>query len=254
MVSCALQVTPAPTPINGQQFSMPSAKLLMIRPEKQARSFVSDLSQDVGQEIDSIFDPLIVIQPSGQHIDLTGIGGLIFTSANAVETFLSQSDERNLPAYCVGETTSNVASSGGLTTFNANGTASELQELVGKTSDPNTRLLYLRGDPCAFDLANALGNDGFSVKEAILYRQEETGFSDETLAVLKSEPVIVPVFSRNGFTALQSALDFSAVEKVNLIAISSKLVPPSFQYPNVQITVAPEPTRQSMIETIANMA
>jgi len=65
----------------------------------------------------SILSPALSIQPivPPPPVDLTGVTGLLFTSANGVRTFAARSDRRDIEAICVGRATRAAAEAAGWT-------------------------------------------------------------------------------------------------------------------------------------------
>ena len=93
-----------------------------------------------------VVSPVLEIVPLPAPLDLDGLQGLIFTSANGVEQFAARSPDRSLPAWCVGAMTAAAARRAGFAARSADGDVGDLAALVVAGHRPGAGdFLHLRG-------------------------------------------------------------------------------------------------------------
>ena len=95
--------------------------LLLTRPRAQSQAFAAALEARLPGRFRPVIAPLIEIAPVPGALDLAGLQGLIFTSANGVEQFAARTADRSLPAFCVGEMTAAAARGAGFAARSADG-------------------------------------------------------------------------------------------------------------------------------------
>ena len=83
--------------------------LLLTRPRAQSEAFAEVLAAELPGRFRAVVSPILEIVPVAAALDLDGLQGLIFTSANGVEQFAARTPERSLTAWCVGEMTAAAA-------------------------------------------------------------------------------------------------------------------------------------------------
>ena len=154
-------------------------RLLVTRPEPDADALAERL-RGLGHEV--LVAPMLTVVPrEEQAIDLAGVQVICFTSRNAVRIFAEQSSERSIPVYVVGPGTADEARAKGFLAIREGG--GDGRSLVAAVRDALSPLagavLHARGAAVAYDVAGALRNAGFTVREQVLY---------ETLPV----PALVP--------------------------------------------------------------
>ena len=154
-------------------------RLLVTRPEPDADALAERL-RGLGHEV--LVAPMLTVVPrEEQAIDLAGVQVICFTSRNAVRIFAEQSSERSIPVYVVGPGTAEEARAKGFLAIREGG--GDGRSLVAAVRDALSPLagavLHARGAAVAYDVAGALRNAGFTVREQVLY---------ETLPV----PALVP--------------------------------------------------------------
>ena len=76
--------------------------LLLTRPRAQSEAFAEVLAAELPGRFRAVVSPILEIVPVAAALDLDGLQGLIFTSANGVEQFAARTPERSLTAWCVG--------------------------------------------------------------------------------------------------------------------------------------------------------
>ena len=104
-------------------------------------------------------------------IPVEAAAGLVFTSANGVKFFAEVSEDRSLPAWCVGPATTAAAKATGFSTcFNANGNSRDLVDLIIKNSDPkNGRLVHIANTAASGFVQSELSEAGFESHFVGLY-------------------------------------------------------------------------------------
>jgi len=136
--------------------------------------------------IESIIDPLLDIATvPGPRLDLSGVQGLLMTSANGVRAFCQRSDNRTVAVYAVGDASAREATRLGFTdVHSASGDVDALAELIKQKVDPNSgTLLHGAGSKVAGDLAGALRANGFSYVREVLYEVNKADrLSPQTIA------------------------------------------------------------------------
>lgn len=83
--------------------------LLMTRPRAASERFLAELAGDGISGFTTIISPLFDIQPAEQLPDLSGIKGLIFTSAHGVTSYCDLGGSPALPCFAVGPATAETA-------------------------------------------------------------------------------------------------------------------------------------------------
>ena len=144
-------------------------RLLLTRPRDDAEPLAHSLKLR-GHE--PIIAPLMEIRfVPGPEIPLTGIQGLIATSANGIRALAARSKIRNLTVFAVGPQTAETA---GLTGFTevvcANGDSAALAATIIERANPaNGPLLHAAGTDTAGRLSESLRQHGFRVETIVLY-------------------------------------------------------------------------------------
>lgn len=178
--------------------------LLLIRPQAQSERFAREFALRHG-DIPVLIAPLIEIRPRPLPCAVEGFAGLIFTSENAVRAFAGQSPRRDLPAFCVGDTTAQAARQAGFAARSARGDWRALLHML-KTENPAGPFLHLRGEHVAGPLVAALNGAGISTVAAVIYDQAECALTPQARALLAgSAPVLLPLFSPRSARLLRAA-------------------------------------------------
>jgi uroporphyrinogen-III synthase len=146
--------------------------ILLFRPEAQAAAFAAALEARRRAPFRMVPAPVFAIEPLPVAIDLVGVQGLVFTSANAVAAFAALGVATTLPSWCVGEATSVAARDAGLAAISAGGDAADLVDLVARAWNPGAGdVLHLRGRYAAGNLLGRLRKAGVAARELVVYDQ-----------------------------------------------------------------------------------
>lgn len=175
---------------------------------------------------------------------------LLFTSANGVAAFAHGCPIRDLPALCVGTRTADAARAARFTNVaTAGGTADALADLARRSG--HRRLFYPRGRTVSVDLTAALGADGLTVTEAVVYAMEPGAPPESAVRRVfqTAAPVLVTVWSAGA--AARMAADLQAhpdwrLDNADLLAISDKAAAPLGIAPFRHIFVASKPDADAM--------
>ena len=199
-----------------------------------------------GQDQPIIISPLMKIEMLPMTGPLDPYCGLIFTSENGVLAFAQASDQRHLPAYCVGNRTADAARAVGLTAYSANGSADDLVAMI-RNVPAKGRYLHVRGEHTRGDIAGRLG---LAVDEVVAYRQTSVSLSDEArVALAGDQPVILPLFSpRTAQLFCQDADQIKA--PLRIVVISDAVGKVVSNLDSAEITVATTPDAAAMLRAI----
>ena len=191
--------------------------------------------------------PLLRIVPGGALPALRG--GLLLTSANAVEAYVAAGGPPGLPAWTVGPRTAASARGAGLEVRGTAQDAEALARLVPRDAPP---LVHLRGAVARGDLAGALRARGIDAVEAVIYAQEALPLPAEAAALIARGPVLAPLYSPRGATLLMQAVAQRMRANLRPVCLSGAVaaacaVPP--------LAVAERPDGKAMLAAIlANLA
>lgn len=150
-------------------------RLIVTRPEPDA-SRTADALRRLGHE--PILSPMLDIWFDGQaRLPEQPFQALLATSRNAIRALAAHPDRARLaglPLLAVGDQTALEARRSGFAAArSAGGAMADLVALATSELRPAAgALLYLAGEDQAGDLASRLGEHGFQVDAAILYRAE----------------------------------------------------------------------------------
>jgi uroporphyrinogen-III synthase len=171
--------------------------LLLIRSAAQSAEFAAALESALPGRFRAVAGPVIEILALPGAVDLEGIGGLLFTSANSVAQLAARVPRRDLPAYCVGAMTAAAARKAGFDAASAGGDVAALAALVAARHPREAGLLlHVRGRHAAGDLSGRLTAAGFEVRAAEIYDQRPCAPGPEALALLRDgSAAVVAAFS-----------------------------------------------------------
>jgi uroporphyrinogen-III synthase len=169
--------------------------LLLTRPLEASHRFARLMQDRVGARVQVCVSPLIEIRPLVQRVEFGDARGLIITSANGLKVISALTSHRDLPLFCVGQSTADLAQTLGWRVQTVGQDAKSLIDTLAQTpaTDP---LLHIRGIHSRGDVAANLTRLGLSTTELIAYDQVALGLSAEAKHLLtKSNIVIAPFFS-----------------------------------------------------------
>lgn len=118
---------------------------------------------------------LLTVHPSGALPSLAGVQGLIATSRNGLKAVAPlPTAALALPLLAVGPGTGELGRELGFhRVIEGPGTGRELAELIRAEVEPSAgSLVHLAGDTLAFNLKDALVEDGFDIRTEVVYQTE----------------------------------------------------------------------------------
>jgi uroporphyrinogen-III synthase len=166
---------------------MAARTLLLTRPRAQSQAFAAVLEAELPGRFRPVIAPLLAIVPVPGPIDLAGLQGILFTSANAVEQFAARVADRGLPAFCVGDMTTAAARAAG---FDARSAAGDVEALAALVTSAHRSgggaFLHVRGRHAAGDLVGRLAAAGIPARAAEIYDQAPHPMEGEARALLEA--------------------------------------------------------------------
>lgn len=218
----------------------PKPIILLTRPLPQSEQFAEELRNN-GFAGDLVISPLLDITGTAADIDLTGYGGVVFSSRNAIDF----APAGNMPAFCVGDKTAEKARSAGWEAVSANGDADDLVKTVIRANTAG-KLLHLRGEHSRGDIAKRLSQAGIETDERVVYQQNERPLSEQAIGALSGKnPVILPLFSPRTARLFTKLGPFQA--PLHAVAMSEAVAQEMQNLDLRQLVVAAKPTAASML-------
>lgn len=160
--------------------------IVITRPTPSAAAFWLRLDVELPGKFTPIFAPLTEIVSVEAKIEFQGVGGLIFSSANAVEQFALRWAERDLVAWCVGDATRDAAVLAGFKAVSADGNGADLENLIReKAGSSSGKLLHIRG----------VHSTGLAFPSVVIYDQAAKVLEPSVLAKLQNGVDVVTLFS-----------------------------------------------------------
>lgn len=226
--------------------------LLLTRPKASSEAFWAALPQDCRDAVDILINPLLSIHVSGPLPDLSGVSGLIFTSANVLDAYAALGGTvLDIPAIAVGPSTGKAAREFGFRTDVAGGTADQVVDYVLSQGYAGP-LMHLRGEAAIGDISQRLTAAGVETSEAVLYTQALEPFSMATREALSQDrPIIAPVFSPR--TARQLVRESLRFETVCFAAISEAVADALPRDAARRTRIAQRPDRDGMVALVGDM-
>lgn len=144
----------------------PRATVLVTRPEPENAALCAALT---GEGFAAIACPLQAVRPIEAALpSLARYRGVLFSSVNGVRAFAARTQDRTLPAWCVGEVTAAAARSAGFGEVRAaDGDGASLVQLIARAG--GGPLLHVSGAATAVDFAAMLQPAGVQVDRIALY-------------------------------------------------------------------------------------
>jgi uroporphyrinogen-III synthase len=225
--------------------------LLMTRPRLAAERFVAGLSPAVRRRVRPIYAPLMQIVAGADRVDLTGVSGVIFTSANGVSAASDLTPDRTLPAYCVGVATAGTARD---LNWPIAWFADDANDLVVRLTREEVTgpLVHFCGRHTRGKVAERLTEAGCPTRRQVVYDQELLTFKDEVQKFLSQQTsVIVPIFSPR--TARQFVCQCPKCPDLHLAALSDAAAEPLKGMAYSSLTVADRPNAEGMVAVIEKL-
>jgi uroporphyrinogen-III synthase len=227
-------------------------RVLITRPQEDGEAVAALLARAGHQPM---LAPLL--RPrwlDGPVPDLSGIAGLLATSANGVRALARRTPRRDVPVFAVGPQTAEEARTAGfLRVENADGDALALAQALPRWLAPAAgTLLHVCGEEAAGTLAEMLTARGYAVRQEILYAVEALTLPREAAAALAAGEVdAVLLFSPRSariFAAESQALDLSAITAFCISPATAAALP---QDRFAAIRIAARPNQESLLALLA---
>tara|TARA_B100000900_G_scaffold341947_1_gene305167 strand:+ start:229 stop:927 length:699 start_codon:yes stop_codon:yes gene_type:complete len=202
--------------------------ILLTRPLEDCSDMIIKF-QSLGHKVSHL--PLLNIKKINcEDINYSEYGGIIFTSANAVKFLNSNKLDKNLPCFCVGNSTEKQARRIGFqNTISAEGKVSNLKEIILQNYNlKEKQLLYVSGEIITVDLDQQLLKEGYLIKRIVNYRVDHNKKFDENFveALNLNKPDIVYIYSQNSASSFLNFIKIYQTENLwmntNLMCISEK--------------------------------
>tara|TARA_Y100000768_G_C23733294_1_gene565872 strand:+ start:53 stop:751 length:699 start_codon:yes stop_codon:yes gene_type:complete len=202
--------------------------ILLTRPLEDSSRMILKF-QSLGHKVSHL--PLLNIEKiSYDEINFTELGGIIFTSANAIKFLDLKKIDKKIFCFCVGNATEKKARSLGFqNTITAEGNVSNLKELIIQNYETNNKgLLYVSGEKIFTNLDQQLLREGYNVKRIINYRVSHNyRFDENFMRELKENlPDVVYIYSQNSAHSFLNFIKSQQIENqwlnTNLMCIGEK--------------------------------
>ncbi len=199
--------------------------------------------------------PMLTLQASGHELpDLSGVQGVLFTSANGVRAFCAASERRDVTAWCVGPATLEEARSSGFTVRkHGDGNAQDLAELViGQAAPEAGTLLHVANSAAAGNLADTLRGAGFETVFAPLYDAVATFELAAPVqnALRGGAACAVLIHSAKGAEAFGALTKEADCAGHHLVAVSAAAARPLMSRTFEQVHLAERPNEEALMAAL----
>lgn len=220
--------------------------ILLTRPLAQSRRFADQVGG-------AVISPLMLpefLDPALPAGDFTALILTSETGAEAARRISATGAALPVLAYCVGRRTALAAQAAGFQTLSADGDANALLALI-TARQPTGRLLLLRPEDTAGDLASSLILAGIETVSVTVYRQKPQRLNAEAIALLQDDtPVILPVFSPRSARLLAAEIRRIHGRAPLWLAALSPAVAQAFDLPASLIQIAVRPEASAMLDAV----
>lgn len=224
----------------------PIKTLLMIRAQKQAEDFVTELAMPNAV----IYAPIVRIDPLNADDDMPHASIVIFTSSNAVRFYADRTQNRSANVLCVGSVTDRTATEYGFQVLHALDTAKQLITFVKKNIEVGASILYPRAETVSLDIADELAEVGYSVHNVILYRQTFMSLSDEGINAVESLSLVIPILSQEIAIRFRDVLVSAKPRDLTIVCISAPVAAIFDDLGGFSVEIAQKPTRSALIQQV----
>lgn len=238
-------------------------RLLVTRPQPDAQAQAAVLAE-LGHE--AIPSPMLVVEHlAARKLPLSGAQALIITSRNALRALarLEQlADAVHMPLFAVGAATAQLARDLGFKNVSVgSGTAEDLLPMIRSTCDPaGGPLVHLAGETVAWDLKGALEENGFTVRQPVLYRTTPaTELTAEAADAFRTGTLDGVILMSPATAATYAALvkrHHIAEQAARLVhyCLSEKVAAALGELPGVAVRVAGRPSQEDLLALIGRDA
>ena len=197
---------------------------------------------------EAIVAPVLKLRDLPGRIDLSDVGALAFTSANAVRAFAARSPSRDLPVFAVGKATAGVAGLVGFAdVISADGNVAALARLIaGRAPGLRGAVLHAGAAEPAGDMTGRLEGAGIEVRTVTLY---ETIAAEVPPTVLDGLDAIegVLVHSPKAGRRLAEILKSRSAPQLTAYCLSPEVCEPLESLDIGRVIAAPLPTEDALL-------
>ncbi|HLN23341.1 MAG TPA: uroporphyrinogen-III synthase [Patescibacteria group bacterium] len=231
-------------------------RALVTRPREDSEGIARALA---GRGYEVQVEPLLEIVPrSGVALVLTGVQGILATSANGVRALAVNLAGRDLPVWAVGDATARTARELGFHHVEtARGDVGSLVALVATRCDRSQgALLHAAGSAVAGDLAGQLSGAGFEVRREVLYEaRTATALSPALCQALDQNELEVALFFSPRTAATFATLTRAAGRETGCAGLAAYALSPAVArelaaLPWRSVITAARPEQESMLAAI----
>lgn len=237
---------------------MVASRVILTRPEPESRELAAELAR---RGIASVIAPLLAIRPTGIPItDPERYAAAVVTSGNGADGLAAATPRRGLPLFAVGEATAARARRHGFEAVAvADGTGAALVDLILTRLRPGDGpILWASGDEIRVDVAAELGDRGFDVDRAVVYRAEAVDRLPDaaTAAIAGGSADAVLFFSpRSAERFATLATDAGLARRTAAMTahcLSPAVADAARALPWAAVRTAARPTREDLLATLSD--
>jgi uroporphyrinogen-III synthase len=229
-------------------------RVLLTRPAADSAPLTDILT---ARGVAVLIDPMLTIRfIENAVLDMRGVQGVLFTSANGVRAYCAVTPRRDLPVFAVGDRTADAARSSGFKSVrSAQGDIQSLAALVrAETTPERGAFVHPAGTAVAGDLAGILGESGYEVRRAVLYEARQAdALSAETRAALCAGRIDMILFysprTAAAFVRLAAGLE-SACASVEILCLSQAVAAAAEALPWRRVIVAENPAQADLLAAL----
>jgi uroporphyrinogen-III synthase len=184
-------------------------------------------------------------------VNLQDAVALAFTSANGVRAFVTQSNERRVPVFAVGDSTAAAARAAGFSDVaSAAGDVAALARLIAKKPLPEGVVVHIGAQEPAGDLTGALAAAGIAARRVETYKTAALQLSEADLAEVRRATVIL-VHSPRAAAVLRDNYLAAVNPRATFLCLSAAVAAPLNGLAGPTLLVAPSPREADLIAELA---
>ena len=236
---------------------------VLITREKKSAEGTAKAVRELGHI--PIILPLFEVIDTGTDFPKLDFDGIIFTSRNAVEIFVERATNPAnfaLTAYCVGETTAQLAKECGFQKLvtGTGGGAKLAEKMLSDHELAGKNLAYPTTSDRSFDMAEALAKGRIIVTTIEIYQVQilEPQLVDLQRIIESETPECAFIFSQNSGRHLCNTIarleNKALFRQMSALAISDKAATQVLSYPWRNVYVAKEPSEAAMLKQLQELS
>lgn len=224
--------------------------LIVTRPIATAQRFVAKVTDAAGFEPNVLLSPALSIVPLEVDLPKGAIDHLILTSANGALQAKRNGVPGDTTAWCVGQSTTEVANELGFAASFAGETADDLVATLLNAA-PKGRMLHVSGVHTRGNVVQRLTQAGLTARRIAAYDQIEIEPTKDTLdAFAGRHPVVLPLFSPRSAGLLAGR---SVAAPVHLVVMSAAVKAALSGEFGVNCHIVEHPTEEEMVKMTAKV-